>query len=105
MGIMYLTPQDTNPSTGTVSGDLPDAGAPELICDGVRGGDTGYPVTIVCDDETNRLMLRAINEGGFACTDIDLLDFIEWLHRLAPNGVNVDEITRNLITRSDCEWN
>ena len=29
-GIMYLTPQDTNPSSCTATGDLPDAGAPEL---------------------------------------------------------------------------
>lgn len=71
-----------------------DAGAPGTVCNGIRGGDDGFPVTIVFDPDTNRLMLRAVNEGGFACIEIDLLDVIEWLHRLSPSGVNVDELTR-----------
>jgi hypothetical protein len=51
------------------------------LCDmtGVRGGDEGFPVQLWRDDETGRLTIRAINEGGFACVDIDLSDLTNWL--------------------------
>jgi len=45
----------------------------------VRGGDTGFPVELYRDDETGRLVVRGINEGGFACVDIDLADLLTWL--------------------------
>jgi hypothetical protein len=66
------------------------------ICEmkGVRGGDTGFPVELV--HEGDRLAIRAVNEGGFACTDLDILDLIDWLHRICPEGVNVDAVARAL---------
>jgi hypothetical protein len=74
------------------------ASGPGHICDlkNVRGGDTGFPVQLVKEEDTERIVLRAINEGGFACTDIDLFDLIDWLHRMAPEGVDVDAIARAL---------
>lgn len=29
-------------------------------------------------------MVRAINEGGFPCTEIDFIDLLAWLERLNP---------------------
>jgi hypothetical protein len=26
-----------------------------------------------------RLVIRAFNEGGFSCTDVDLFDLVDWL--------------------------
>ena len=30
------------------------------------------------DEKTGRLMVRAFNEAGFNCTDVDLLSILEW---------------------------
>lgn len=51
------------------------------ICDmeGVREYCEGFPVELGLDDETGRLIIRATNEGGANCTDIDLDDLIMWL--------------------------
>lgn len=82
----------------------PDKEADEatIICDldGIRGGDTGFPVQLVRED--GRLAVRAINEGGFSCTDVDLLDLVEWLHRLCPHGVNIDAVTSALSVFTPC---
>lgn len=50
------------------------------ICDmnGVRGGEPEFPVELHRDGN-GRLTVRAINEGGFNCTDIDLYDLLGWL--------------------------
>lgn len=37
-----------------------------------------------------RLMLRAIDEGEYACTDVDLANFRSYLANLAPGGLNVE---------------
>lgn len=80
----------------SVEGEKPEAGAPELICEmsGIRGGDTGFPVSLICDQDSNRLMLRGINEGGYGCVDIDLLDVVNWLHQVCPVGVDSNELAR-----------
>ena len=96
---MHLTYRDSEPHTNVVSpASAGEAGAPEKICDlnDVRGGDTGFPVSLICEENSKRLMLRGINEGGFACVDIDLLDVVEWLHGIVPAGVNVDELASAL---------
>jgi hypothetical protein len=41
--------------------------------EGVRGGDTDFPVQLYEVDDTGRLVVRVINEGGYACTDLDLV--------------------------------
>lgn len=62
------------------------------LCDlpGVRGGDTGFPVQLALDEETGRLVIRAINEGGFACVDIDLCDLAHWF------GVDAERFVASL---------
>src|SRR4051812_47603704 len=74
----------------------PTSGEPELVCalDGVRGGDTEFPVQLV--REGGRLALRAINEGGLSPTEIDVEDLLLWLKRLSPAGINVDVIASAL---------
>jgi hypothetical protein len=69
------------------------------ICDmeGVRGGDTGFPVELVFEEESQRIMVRAINEGGYACTETDLFDLIAWLHNVAPEGVRIDAVINAII--------
>lgn len=62
--------------------------------DGVRGGEEDFPVELWQDDESGRLIVRGINEGGFACVDIDLLDLCGWL------GVRDDVIAA--ATRKHC---
>ncbi len=59
---------------------------PLAVMDGVREyGSTGFPVELRRDDENGRLVVRAINEGGFSSTDVDLLDLLEWLAEHEPH--------------------
>ena len=46
---------------------------------GVREYGGGEPVELWRNDETGRLVIRAYNEGGYNCTDVDLLDLVDWL--------------------------
>ena len=66
-----------------------------LLCEmeGVRGGDTGFPVQLYRDEETGRLVIRGINEGGFACVDIDLRDLARWFG-LDPDAIEFAVTTR-----------
>lgn len=52
-----------------------------MLCEmkGVRGGEEGFPVELWRDEDSRRLVVRAVNEGGFACVDIDLADLLNWL--------------------------
>ena len=51
------------------------------ICDlpSVRGGETEFPISLYRDEESGRVVIRGVNEGGFACVDIDLGDLAECL--------------------------
>jgi len=60
----------------------------------VRGGDTGFPVELWVDDDDGRLVVRGINEGGFGCVDIDLLDLLRWVFTVAPEVGNHDAAER-----------
>jgi hypothetical protein len=65
--------------------------------EGVREYGEGYPVELsmitpekdVClpfeIEEGDRLVLRAFNEGHCNCTEIDLLDLIQWLKGYHPD--------------------
>jgi hypothetical protein len=44
----------------------------------IRSDDIDSPVQIWRDDKSGRFYLRAINEGGFACIDLDLWDLAIW---------------------------
>ena len=85
---------------------MPDRAASETtICElpRVRGGDTGFPVSLV-RAEDGRLVVRGVNEGGFSCVDLDLLDLVEWIGTLNPGAVDVDAVARaasNLASRLD----
>ncbi len=64
------------------------------ICDliSVRGGDLEFPVQLYRDDDTGRVVVRGINEGGFSCVDIDLCDLLEAIGA----GGDVEGIARTL---------
>ena len=70
----------------------------ELICelDGVRGGDPGFPVQLCRYADTGRVVVRALNEDGFNCTDVDLLDLFEWFKRLETASIDLVAIDRAL---------
>jgi hypothetical protein len=92
---MHLTYHDSDGHKATAAtATAEEAGAPEHICEipSIRGGE--FPIRLVCDADSKRLMLRGINEGGFSCVDIDLLDIVDWLHSIAPSAVNFDELAR-----------
>lgn len=49
--------------------------------EGVREHGEGFPVELRTDEDSGRIVIRAINEGGHNTTHVDLLDLIEWLKR------------------------
>lgn len=46
---------------------------------GVINHGSSEPVELWRDDETGRLVIRAYNEGGYNCTDVDLWGLLDWL--------------------------
>ena len=44
----------------------------------IRSEDIDVPVQVWLCDNTGRYYLRCINEGGFACVDLDLEDLAKW---------------------------
>lgn len=50
------------------------------ICDmiGVAAYDEGFDVELHRHEESGRLVIRAFNEGGYNCTDVDLFGILEW---------------------------
>lgn len=58
----------------------------------VRGSDSGFPVSLCHDDETGRIIIRAINEGGFSCADVDFYDLLLWLNSAVPGSVDIAAI-------------
>lgn len=49
------------------------------ICEmtGVREHVENRPV-VLCRTESGRLAIRAYNEAGFNCTEVDLVEVLEW---------------------------
>ena len=64
----------------------------------VRGRDNGFPVCLIRDGETGRLVIRGLNEGSFVCVDFDLLDLVEWLSGVCTHAINREEIAYSLTT-------
>lgn len=58
----------------------------------VRGGDEGFPMRLCSDEETGRLVIRRVNEGGFACIDIDFDDLVDWISRFSPEPIDATAI-------------
>ncbi|MCS3496510.1 hypothetical protein ABIF63_002554 [Bradyrhizobium japonicum] len=60
---------------------------PALICamDGVREHGEGFPVHLMREQNSGRLLIRAFNESGNNYTDVDLGDLVQWL-RFGPKA-------------------
>ena len=71
------------------------AGADLMIAvmTGVREYTESYPVEI-WRNRTGRLVIRAFNEGGNNCVDLDLWDIINWLSSGSGTGLLGDEKNR-----------
>lgn len=50
----------------------------EFIMEGVREHAEEYPVSLRVT-EKGRIGIYAMNEGGYNCTVVDLLDLLEWV--------------------------
>lgn len=66
------------------------------IMKGVRSDES--PVELWRDDESGRLTIRAYNEAGYNCTDIDFWDLVEWLK------LNVDRYVLEQQATDQPEW-
>ncbi len=42
------------------------------------------PEPVIIAEIKGRLVIRAFNEGGYNCTDVDLLDVIDWVKQNKP---------------------
>jgi hypothetical protein len=58
---------------------------------GVRGDEPGLPVEQWPDD-TGRVAILVLNEGGLAGVYVDLIDVVEWLASISPEAINVGHI-------------
>lgn len=38
-------------------------------------------VKIITEEKTKRLVIQASNEGGFNCTEVDLIDQMRYIHK------------------------
>jgi hypothetical protein len=67
------------------------------ICDlpGVRSVENEFPVSLCRDEETGRIVIRAVNEGGYACTEVDLLDLLQCFGL----DFDVEEFVASLVAR------
>jgi len=50
----------------------------------IREYAEGYCVSIETDQEHDRLVIVALNEGGFNGTSVDLLDVLQWVRVNQP---------------------
>lgn len=72
-------------------GEAPEAGAPGMpptklaTLDGVREHGEGSPVELWLN-RSGRVVVRAFNECSNNCTDVDLLDLLNWASGNWPGG-------------------
>lgn len=62
----------------------------EIEMDGVREYGEGRPVKLdqtegLNDAPPGRWIVRAFNEAGHNCTEIDVLDLVQWLRKNRPD--------------------
>jgi hypothetical protein len=67
-----------------------------IVLEGVMGGDDGFPVEIVRDNESGAFVLRATNEGGYADTEVNLEQLLSWLAKVSPGNINPEAIMARL---------
>ena len=89
--IGYLTYQPEN-HTVMVGYEPDELTVPVCELEGIRGGDTGFSVCLVRGTKSGRVKLRAINEGGFSCTEVDLLDLVLWLAQVVPGAIDSERV-------------
>lgn len=53
-------------------------------CDGVRDHSEGYDVCVGLEERSQREVIIALNEGGYNCTFVDLLDIVDWVKANRP---------------------
>jgi len=63
---------------------------------GVREYSEGYPVELVRNQATNRLVLRAHNEGHNNVTEVDLFDVLEWLQKGPQESRSAEGVSMRL---------
>lgn len=52
----------------------------ELILTNVTEYAEGFPVKLICGDQTNhKCVIQALNEWGCNCTQIDFYELINWI--------------------------
>ena len=54
-----------------------------MIMQGVREYTEEYPVELIRTD-LGRVVIQALNEGGYNITQVDLVDLLDWIKRNAP---------------------
>ena len=45
----------------------------------------GMEVGVDREEDSNRWIVRAYNEGGHNCTEVDILDLVDWLRKNKPD--------------------
>jgi hypothetical protein len=73
------------------------------VMEGVREYGDGQAVELWLDGGTGRAVIRALNEGGYACTDIDFVDMLDWLAARVPGAVDLNVIASAFVVRDDSE--
>ena len=71
----------------------------EEVMEGVREYAEDDPVTLEFEGpkdfskipEGGRWVVRARNEGGFNCTQVDVLDLLKWLRENRPDLLKLEE--------------
>ncbi|TNC07340.1 hypothetical protein FF100_32605 [Methylobacterium terricola] len=81
--------------------DAASGKAKAITLHGVRGGEDGYPVQLCRDEDTGRFVVRAINEGGFSCVDVDFFDLLERVGKLTLGAIDARAINRTLGSSPD----
>jgi hypothetical protein len=54
--------------------------------EGVREYAEGYPVELLWDEERNRYIIYAQNQGGYDCVQIDFADLISFFAERSMDG-------------------
>ena len=57
-----------------------------MILDGVQDHSEGLDVEIIIHEKTNRLVIKAYNEGGYNHTMVDLIQLLDWVE---TNNIDV----------------
>ena len=58
----------------------------------VRGGGDGFAVVLYEDVDSERIVMRGVNGGGFSCIDIDLLNVLTWSGSKTKGHIDADSV-------------